>query len=127
MKTKLKKIVARGFLWGIPFWILISATRWMENKPPAFGSLTMFFAICIVAGCFIGVFTATNKYIETVKKPRNFITLYLLITPALIIYLILFKTVMLPNNLTGSLLDNALLIFLILSTIIVEKKLIKKA
>lgn len=98
----------------------------MENKPPAFGSLTVFFAICIVAGCLIGVFTATNKYIETVKKPRNFITSYLLITPALIIYLILFKTVMLPNNLTGSLLDNALLIFLILSTIIVEKKLIKK-
>ncbi|MGQ1303179.1 hypothetical protein ACT4WO_20120 (plasmid) [Acinetobacter baumannii] len=126
MKTKLKKIVAMGFLWGIPFWILMSAIRWMENKPPAFGSLTVFFAICIVAGCLIGLFTATGKYIETVKKPRNFITSYLLIILALIIYLILFKTILLPNNLTGSLFDSALLIFLILSTIIVEKKLIKK-
>ena len=98
MKTKLKKIVAMGFLWGIPFWILMSAIRWMENKPPAFGSLTVFFAICIVAGCLIGLFTATGKYIETVKKPRNFITSYLLIILALIIYLILFKSHILALN-----------------------------
>ncbi|MCU4616731.1 hypothetical protein [Acinetobacter lwoffii] len=55
MNSKLKEIFLMGFMWGIPFWLFISAIRWAENKPPAFGSLSIFLLISIIGGLCVGL------------------------------------------------------------------------
>lgn len=39
-----------GLGWGVPFAVFISILRWIENKPVAFGSLSIFFMISIISG-----------------------------------------------------------------------------
>ena len=67
MNEKLKWIfLYGGVAWGIPFACIMYVIREIEGKPVAFGSLPLFFIICILGGMFFGAITfkylLKNKY-----------------------------------------------------------------
>lgn len=58
MNKKLKFIFINGGLgWGVTWSLFISALRWIENKPPAFGSFFILLIISIIGGIGCGYFT----------------------------------------------------------------------
>ena len=126
MNSKLKEIFLMGFMWGIPFWLFISAIRWAENKPPAFGSLSIFLLISIIGGLCVGLISYkpnSNKIKRTTKK---FITSALILISVFATYLIILKLILVPKGMADSFLNTALLISLILIPIVLEKRLYKQ-
>ena len=125
MKIHLNKIVLIAFLFALPLFTFVYGIRLLENKPTEIENLVNGFLIALLLGAFMGLCTPKNSYIKTIRSPRNFIQTYLLIITMILIYFVLYKTILIPNNLTDSLSNDALLIALSLSLIIVEKKLRK--
>ncbi|HGF8515998.1 TPA: hypothetical protein ACSE37_003978 [Acinetobacter baumannii] len=67
MSNKFKWVFLYGGLgWGVPFACIMYVIREIEGKPMAFGSLPVFFIICIIGGMFFGAiilkYLLKNKY-----------------------------------------------------------------
>lgn len=125
MNSKLKEVFLIGFMWGIPFWLFISAIRWAENKPPAFGSLSIFLFISIIGGLCVGLISYQNKSNKIKRNTKKIITSALILISVFVTYIIILKLILVPKGMADSFLNTALLISLILIPIILEKRLYK--
>lgn len=125
MKIYLNKIVLIAFLFAIPLFTYVVGIMLLENKPTEIENLVNGFLSALLLGAFMGLCTPKNSYIKTIRSPRNFIQSYLLIIATILIYFVLYKILLIPNNLADSLLNEALLIALLLFSILIEKRLRK--
>lgn len=125
MKIHLNKVVLIAFLFAIPLFTYIVSIMLLENKPIEIKNLVNGFLMALLWGAFIGLCTPKERYIKTIRSPRNFIQSYLLTIATILIYLVLYKILLIPNNLADSLLNETLLIALLLFSILVEKRLRK--
>ena len=126
MKSKLKEIFLMGFMWGRPFWLFISAIRWVENKPPAFGSLSIFLLVSIIGGLCVGLISYKPNSNKIKRDTKKLITSALILISIFVTYLIILKLILVPKGMADSFLNTALLISLILIPIVLEKRLYKQ-
>lgn len=129
MNDKLKWILISGGLgWGIPFALLTSALRWIENQPPAFGSLPIFFVVCVFSGIGWGFFTykLDKKRVKFNISFLKYIKSLFLLGVALCIYGILFRYVFIPNELDGTFFSTFIFIILMFLVIFIQMKFILK-
>lgn len=127
MNKKFQLIFIHGGLgWGVPFSLFISALRWIENEPPAFGSYLILLIISIIGGIAWGYFMYKS---DPQRENINFsvfiflksITLTLII---LCIYGVIFRYLLAPNNLDDTLWSTSSFISLIFIGILVQHKFI---
>lgn len=128
---KIKEVFLYGGLgWGLPFFVFFSILRWIEYKSPAFGSLTVFIVISIIAGCIFGLITQIlNKNREAIKfDVKIFFKSILVFAFAILIYGVVFRYMLIPNDWDQPFIGMIiLLILLTLSMLIQNKMIIKKA
>lgn len=125
MKIHLNKIVLIAFLFAIPSFTYVVGIMLLENKPIEIKNLVNGFLSALLLGAFMGLCTPKNSYIKTIRSPRKFIQSYLLIIAIILIYFVLYKILLIPNNLADNLLNEALLIALLSISILIEKRLRK--
>ena len=127
MNKKFQLIFIHGGLgWGVPFFLLISVLRWIENEPPAFGSYFILLIISIIGGITWGYFMYKS---DTQRENIDFsvsiflksITLTLII---LCIYGVIFRYLLTPNNLDDTLWSTSSFISIILIGILIQHKFI---
>ncbi|WOE33247.1 MULTISPECIES: hypothetical protein [unclassified Acinetobacter] len=127
MNKKNQLIFIHGGLgWGIPFSLFISALRWIENKPPAFGSYFILIIISIIGGIAWGYFMyKSGPQRENIDFSTSIflksITLALII---LSIYGVIFRYLLTPNNLDDTLWSTCSFISIILIGILIQHKFI---
>lgn len=128
---KIKEVLLYGGLgWGLPFFVFFSILRWIEYKSPAFGSLTVFMVISIIAGCIFGLITQIlNKNREAIKfDVKIFFKSILVFAFAILIYGVVFRYMLIPHDWDQPFIGTIiLLILLTLSMLIQNKMIIKKA
>lgn len=131
MNKKFKAVFLFGGLgWGLPFFVLFSILRWIEYKSLAFGSLSVFFVVSVIAGCFFGLITQilTKETIDIKFDIKKFCKSILLFALAILIYGLVFRYILLPNNLDQSFIGTIILLSLLfLSALIQNRVIIKKA
>ena len=125
MNKKLNWILITGGIgWGIPVGLFIYTLRWIECKPVALGS----FWIAIVGGTFWGLFTySANKnnpdaQLTVLKFFRSILFFALILS----LYGIVFRYVLLPNDLQHSLWSSLILLMVICISILIEKNYLKR-
>jgi hypothetical protein len=129
MNKKLKFLFINGGLgWGVPFCLFISALRWVENKPPAFGSYFIFLIISIIGGIGWGYFTYK---LESKKENIDFSFFIFLKSMSLLliiicIYGVIFRYLLTPNNLDHTLWSTGSFISIIFIGILIQHKFILK-
>ena len=125
MNQKLNWILMKGGLgWGIPFALLFSALRWIENQPIAFGSYLVLLLVSIVGGMFWGALTYKTCD-KNLQQDFSFIDFfrsmgYLLI--ALCLYGVLFRYVLVPKQLDDSLWSSCLFVGLMFTALWLQKR-----
>lgn len=125
----LKWIFINGGLgWGIPFAIFIYALRWIENKPPAFGSFLILLIGSIVGGIVWGY--ATYKF-DSPKENTDFSIFKFLKSMALMsvifcIYGFIFRYLLIPNNLDHTLWSTWIFLTLVALGVFLHNKFIVK-
>ena len=126
MNQKLNWIVMKGGLgWGIPFALLFSALRWIENQPMAFGSYLVLVPVAIFGGMFWGALTYKMRR-NHLQQDFSFIDFfrsmsYLLI--ALCLYGLLFRYVLVPKQLDDSLWSSCLFVGLMFTALWLQQPL----
>ncbi|WP_434278001.1 hypothetical protein [Acinetobacter sp. CE-15] len=117
MSNNFKWIFLYGGLgWGLSMATFMSVLRWIEYKSPAFGSLPIFFVVCVVCGIGWGFFI--NK-LDKEKKNLNIIfpkliKSLLLLVCTLCIYGLVFRYILVPKNLNNTFISTLLLFLLLL-------------
>ena len=114
-----------GIGWGIPFAVLIYAIRWIENKPPAFGSFFILLISSILGGIVWGY--STYKFDEAEEKKTfsmyKFLKSMALIFMIFFIYGLIFRYLFIPYNLDRHFISTAVLYCLAFSGLFLHNKL----
>lgn len=128
---KIKEVFLYGGLgWGLPFFVLFSILQWIEYKPPAFGSLSVFFIVSVTAGCLVGLITKIliKDAVEIKFDMKVFCKSILLFAFVILIYGLIFRYILLPNNWNQSFVGTIiLLILLFIASLIQNRMIVKKA
>lgn len=131
MNKKIKEVLLDGGLgWGLPFFVFFSILRWIEYKSPAFGSLSVFFIVSVTAGCLVGLITKIliKDAVEIKFDMKVFCKSILLFAFAILIYGLIFRYILLPNNWNQSFVGTIiLLILLFIASLIQNRMIVKKA
>ena len=127
MNKKFKLIFMQGGLgWGVPFCLLISVLRWIENRPPAFGSYVIFLIVSVIGGIVCGYI----MYKSAAKKERtdfSFLTWLksiVLVAVIMCIYGLIFRYWLAPNDLGHTLWSTGAFICMTLVGIFIQHKFI---
>lgn len=115
-----------GLGWGLSMAIFMSVLRWIEYESPAFGSLPIFFVVCVACGIGWGFFT---KKLDREKKNLNimfpkFIKSLLLLVCTLCIYGLIFRYILVPSNLNDTFISTLLLFLLLFTHFSLQSRLI---
>lgn len=131
INKKIKQVFLYGGLgWGLPFFVLFSILRWIEYKSPAFGSLGVFFVVSVMAGWFSGLITQIliKDAVDIKFNMKVFCKSILLFAFSILIYGLVFRYILLPNNWDQSFVGTIILLSLLfLSLSIQNRMIIKKA
>lgn len=128
---KIKEVFLYGGLgWGLPFFVFFSILRWIEYKSPAFGSLSVFFIVSVTAGCVVGLITKIliKDAVDIKFDMKIFCKSILPFAFAILLYGLVFRYILLPNNWDQLFVGTIILLSLLfLSMFIQNKMIIKKA
>lgn len=124
MSDKLKWILYVSFLWGIPFWSIMSIYRWIDNRPITFSYLFVLFIMSILGGALVGF--VTHIFNKNKKDPKLLVKPILIITSGLYVYLAILKLVLIPNELRNTWVNGLSFIVLVVVLMILQKKVSTK-
>ena len=129
MNEKFKWIFLYGGVgWGLNLALFFSFLRWIEYKPPAFGSFIVLLLICILGGIVWGFFT--QKMFDKKQKLKVTFFLYmksiLLLLFVLCIYGVCFRYVLAPHQLEDTFISTFLLMGLMIMAIFIHQKSISE-
>lgn len=127
MSKNFKWILLYGGLgWGLSIAIFMSVLRWIEYKSPAFGSLPIFIVVCVVCGIGWGFFTKNldkeNKNLKIIF-PKLIKSLLLLVC-SLCVYGLIFRYILVRNNLNDTFISTLLLFLLLFTHFSLQSKFI---
>ncbi|MDY6456000.1 hypothetical protein [Acinetobacter faecalis] len=129
MNKKIKEVLLYGGLgWGLPFFVFFSILRWIEYKSPAFGSLTVFLVISIIAGCVFGLITQIlSKKREAIKfNIKNFFYSILFFAIVFLIYGIIFRYILISNDWDQPFIGTSILLILVILSLLIQNRMIVK-
>lgn len=129
MNKKIKEVLLYGGLgWGLPFFVFFSILRWIEYKSPAFGSLTVFLVISIIAGCVFGLITQIlSKKREAIKfNIKNFFYSILFFAIVFLIYGIIFRYIHISNDWDQPFIGTSILLILVILSLLIQNRMIVK-
>lgn len=113
-----------GIGWGIPFALMMLSLRWIECEPIHLREMVILLSCSILGGIFFGLLNAQqehqkNDWLDSIKS-------WVLITVLLIIYGLIYRCILLPENLHESLLTSIIFIGLTGLAVILQQKFILK-
>ena len=119
-------LIYGGLGWGLSMALFFSILRWIEYKPPAFGSHYLLFLICIICGIAWGIFKIKldHKKQELNISFASFLKSMLVLFLSLCIYGLCFRYILIPAQLQSTMISTLILVALICIALIIDKKLV---
>lgn len=128
INKKFKEVFLYGGLgWGLPFFVFFSILRWIEYKSPAFGSLSVFFVVSVIAGCILGLITKifTKNALEIKFDIEVFCKSILLFAFAILIYGVVYRYILISNSWDKPLIGTIVLLILFFLSSLIQNRMIK--